>query len=389
MFKSQVCVRDSSIIHWLFLKRPISFYFVHMQQAASILPSFFSEMASKQALLRQRIVQYFLTHQDHGKVATARHFMDEGVPKCSIYRILRNYDCKHTTERSFGSGRPAKIMTATRVKWLKKKMVTANHPSTRAVARTLNCSQQHVSKTIISKCLLHCYKKKKDPRYSEEQSMNVKKACRKLYHISQGMDFVVDDEKYFSLSGSGMPGNAHYYVDKINDSIEPDHVKSKKKFEPKVMLRLAISSAGLSKPYLVPSGIAVNKEIYIRECLQRRLLPFIKSNHAEGTYIFWPDKASSHYAKDTQAFLKNENINFVPREVNPTDLSQCRPIDLFGQLAQAVYKNGWIADNIDQLRNRIKYCLRTTDFSSVQGRCRHIRQQLCVCYSTGPYSCLH
>ena len=36
-------------------------------------------------------------------------------------------------------------------------------------------------------------------------------------------------------------------------------------------------------------------QIYVKECLQKLLLPFIKS-HDNGP-VFWPDLASSHYGK--------------------------------------------------------------------------------------------
>ena len=88
--------------------------------------------------------------------------------------------------------------------------------------------------------------------------------------------------------------------------------------------------------------------------------------------------------------MNDHNIDFVPKEANPTELPQCRPIeDLFGHLAQQVYKNGWIAKDVHQLKRRILTCIRQTDFSGVQGQCERIRKKLRKCYETGPYSCLH
>ena len=60
--------------------------------------------------------------------------------------------------------------------------------------------------------------------------------------------------------------------------------------------------------YVVFRGLAVNKEMYINKCLQERLLPFINSNHPPNSYVFWPDKSSSHYANATQEFLHANNV---------------------------------------------------------------------------------
>ena len=44
--------------------------------------------------------------------------------------------------------------------------------------------------------------------------------------------------------------------------------------------------------------------------------------------VFWPDKASSHYAcaRQTTTYLNNKNINCVPKELNPTEVPYFRSI---------------------------------------------------------------
>ena len=37
-------------------------------------------------------------------------------------------------------------------------------------------------------------------------------------------------------------------------------------------------------------------------------------HHANGKYIFWSDKASSHYAKKTLEYLEQKKIPYVPNE---------------------------------------------------------------------------
>ena len=43
--------------------------------------------------------------------------------------------------------------------------------------------------------------------YSNEDIKSVKKSCRALYNYSKNQTFVMDDKKYFSLSGSKMADN--------------------------------------------------------------------------------------------------------------------------------------------------------------------------------------
>ena len=38
--------------------------------------------------------------------------------------------------------------------------------------------------------------------------------------------------------------------------------------------------------------------LYQNECLKKILIPFLQKHLADGQYVFWPDKASLHYAKE-------------------------------------------------------------------------------------------
>ncbi len=43
---------------------------------------------------------------------------------------------------------------------------------------------------------------------------------------------------------------------------------------------------------------------------------------------------------------------FIEKMDNPTNLPQCSPIeDFFGQLSSIVYKDGWTAKNVEELKN--------------------------------------
>ena len=61
---------------------------------------------------------------------------------------------------------------------------------------------------------------------------------------------VMDDESYFTLHHDSIPRNAGYFM--FNKSSTPVTVKFQcKKFEPKIMVWLAISTEGISEPFFV------------------------------------------------------------------------------------------------------------------------------------------
>ena len=123
------------------------------------------------------------------------------------------------------------------------------------------------------------------------------------------------------------------------------------KFEQKLLVYIVISDKGTSNPIFRASDLAVNQKVYLNEALKKKVIPFIKKYHSDGEYIFWPDLATSHYAKTVTSYLTDQKINFVQKEDNPDNLPECRPIeDYWGILKDKVYEHNWQAKNLDQLR---------------------------------------
>jgi hypothetical protein len=80
---------------------------------------------------------------------------------------------------------------------------------------------------------------------------------------------------------------------------------------------VAASINGLSEIYVVQSRDTINSDIYIEECLNKHLIPFIKKKHYSMPYVFWPDLASAHYASNT---LNDHNVKFVAKNENTANL---------------------------------------------------------------------
>ena len=66
---------------------------------------------------------------------------------------------------------------------------------------------------------------------------------------------------------------------------------------------MAISPKGMSQIYIRPSGLAVNQEVYLNECIIKRLMLFIEKHYKKHKYVFWPDLASSNYAHSVTNWL--------------------------------------------------------------------------------------
>ena len=89
--------------------------------------------------------------------------------------------------------------------------------------------------------------------------------------------------------------------------------------------------------YFRPSkSVAVNTDIYINECLQPRLLPFIHKHHSDFSFQFVHDLAKAHYSIGTIALMK-ETLPFVNNTTNHQNVPQAKLIEnLWGILAQKI-----------------------------------------------------
>lgn len=338
-------------------------------------------------MLRKRIAQFYETNKMHGKVFTVNHFLSEGFSRSNIYNVLKMIGNNECIERKPGSGRIPVIFDKKGTNNLKKMFDGKDKISTRYAARKFKCNHSTIVKKL-KKMNIKCRKKVKSPKYSDAQIKTVKTQCNFMYKNFGKKCFILDDEKYFTLSASQMPGNNTYYTGNPSQVVNEVKYKGKVKYEKKILLYIAISENGISKPFLYPSGLAIDKTMYIK-CLKKILLPFI-TKHGDTDYIFWPDKASCHYAYETIAFLQSKNIPFVPKNRNPSNLPQARPIeDFFGLLSSKVYANGWEAQNISTLKRRIKKCIKEIDISVVQDSCRSIASKLRKIGREGPFSTCH
>jgi len=234
-------------------------------------------------------------------------------------------------------------------------------------ANKFKCQQSFITKTLARHTDIQCRKKNKIPMRTEAQKATIRAKCGRLYRKFHNLDWVMDDESYFTLKHSTINGNNNFYSSNVSETPASVKYDPRSKFENKLLVWMCWSNKGVSKPYFVPSGTAINQNIYLKECLIDKCIPFIESFHSDGQYVFWPDLASSHYANSVTNYLRDKKVKFVEKRDNPPNVPECRPIEDFWSILKGeVYKNNWQAKDLKQLRNRITYCLKKIDKKAVQ-----------------------
>ena len=94
---------------------------------------------SKDPTLKKRVYQFYAENIEKGKYYVAKNFIDEGVPKTTVYRHISSSEQNKPIERKVGSGKKPQIATKENIRKIKKWMDHKDGVSGRSVARKLNC----------------------------------------------------------------------------------------------------------------------------------------------------------------------------------------------------------------------------------------------------------
>ena len=331
---------------------------------------------SEKSKLKSAIEYFYLknTSTDRKNV-TYHEFKDSkinGQPaytKQGLYKLLRVIDERGSLNRKTGSGRPHVFSFGDQQK-LKKLVNHKTGQSQRKLGIKFNVTQQTISNTLKRVGVKYRKRKvapKQNPAQEQRQQERLKKFVENLASQDDNRDLVIDDESYFTLSGSGMPGNTGFYTSDVTKTPNSVKHRQQEKFPEKVMIWVAFSRRGISNIWVAPKQTSMKADTYIQECLKKRLFKFIDEHYgSRNEIVFWPDLASCHYAKETQEFLKSEGIEYVPRDQNPPNSPQIRPIEnFFGILKQRVYANNWSAKNREALIRKIKKSVSEIDMKIV------------------------
>nr|XP_047141377.1 uncharacterized protein LOC124816292 [Hydra vulgaris] len=150
--------------------------------------------------------------------------------------------------------------------------------------------------------------------------------CCKLHENYKNLDFVMDDESYFTLNNSTLAGNDRFYADDPSQYSDKVRYNLRKKYEDKLLVSCCMSPRGISSLYI------------------HHISEYYKKDNE-------PDLARSHYVKSVIDFLKmKKKVKVVHKDINPANVPGARPIENFwGDLKRLVYKNNWRTESLEEL----------------------------------------
>jgi hypothetical protein len=223
------------------------------------------------------------------------------------------------------------------------------------------------------------YTAKKRPNRNEKQEKVAKTRARLLYDkvlTKHGGCLLMDDETYVKTDFKQIPRQKFYYSQiRGNVPKKYKHILIDK-YARKYMIWQGLCSCGLKTRAFVTT-LNVSSDLYQKECLEKRLLPLIRKHQVP--VKFWPDLASCHYSKSTMKFYEDNNIDVVPKNFNPPNSPELRPIERYWAIMKAkLFKNGGVVKTTAELLQRWNRYAATVTNSSVQGLMGSILESTCL-----------
>lgn len=245
--------------------------------------------------------------------------------------------------------------------------------SLRKLAKKNGCSPSTVHQ-IKQRNHIKSYKKKKVPKSHPEQKERARIRSGRLYRYileNRNRCILMDDETYVYLDSQLLLHTQYYMAEDGEEVPFEEKTIPTGKFDKKVMVWQAICSCGRKSAVFYTFG-TINADIYTREC---RLWPLVRVHDTPP--IFWPDLASSHYANSTLEELKTMGVELVPKELNPPNCPQLRPIEKYWAICKRnMFNQGGVAEDLKEFKKKWTRAAKKVTEEVVQNLMRGVLQKV-------------
>jgi predicted transcriptional regulator len=330
------------------------------------------KMALHEKNVRELILREFCKNPSLSTLELAKSCQ---TTRRTVQRTLKKIKQGESIDRKRREGQPTRKSNVKLQRKVCKLFEKNPSISSRDVAKKVKTSQSNVQK-IKNDCCIKTYKKQKAPKRTAEQYNRAVRRSRLLYAllVQKKCCLIIDDETYVKADFKSLPGNQYYSARDISNLDESKKVIAVEKFAKKYLVWQAICQCGSRSSPFITTG-TINTDIYISECLKKRLLPFMKK-HTSST-LFWPDLASCHYSTRTLEWYKANSVEVVPKESNPPNCPELRPIEKYwANIKSKLRKTCQPATSLPDFQRKWIKCTKLVTDDSVQRSMNHIKSKV-------------
>jgi transposase len=286
--------------------------------------------------IASRIVQFY-TKNGNNFSKTCQHFTVENISKSTIVRTLNRYKTTGIATTSSSPGRTIKKINLKSIAKIKKLLNGNPNISNKKASAKLKIPKTTYLRLVKKRLGYKTFKKETVPKYIKNQESRVKNNSGVLAKKLRGNVVLIMDDETYVMADSSQTKLQRYYKAKAKEDVSDQYrFQPKQKYPKKFMVWQALDDNGNATDPFIFEG-TMNSELYVKECLKKRLVPFIQIHHPNSKILFWPDMATSHYAENVTSFLEENKIDYIKKKDNLPNCPQARPIEKFWAICKQKY----------------------------------------------------
>lgn len=329
-------------------------------------------MLSSEQECRKLILHEHVNNPNIGNRELARRLK---ISQSTVSFVLKKFRERFTIERKQGSGGKQGVKYPEVEKKIVALFKKSPKMSTRDMAKKVGKSSSYVQK-VKKRAGLKSFKAQATPDRNAQQNFYARSRSRKLYEelLTKHDCVVMDDETYCKADFTQIAGHDFYTARNRQEAPENCKLKKRSKFPKKFLIWQAICSCGLKSRAFITVG-TINQEVYQTQCLQKRLLPFLRQHQTQP--LFWPDLATAHYSKNVQEWYRKNNVIVVPKECNPPNCPELRPIEQYWSIIKGILKKkGRKVSTVQEFRSKWVWATQKVDDNLVQKLMSQVRRKV-------------
>lgn len=263
------------------------------------------------------------------------------APKSTVYKTIERFLEKGDLLDRPGRGRPVTVSTPRNREVIRKRIHRNPRKSLTRLASELNISETSTRRIIKTQLQLRPYKIQKRQDLTERQMALRRERCPKLLARcakSEHLTTVWSDEKVFTKEIAVNPQNHRILAQSPQEAAEMGGIAGRSSHPQYLMVWGGVCATGKTPLIFVQSGVKINKDYYIKEVLEKHLVPWTKKHFGKKRWTFQQDSAPAHKAKMTIEWLEQHVPNFIPPSEWPPNSPDLNPLDfsVWGVLQEKV-----------------------------------------------------
>ena len=307
----------------------------------------------EQQMLSEQVGRFLEEHPAVPPSQVVRHFTAMKEHPTTIWRIIARIKENGSAKLKPRGRRVSITPEHPKVQRVLQAIRANRRLSYRAGAKQTRLTRSTFGRYKVNKLGIPSRVRQKGVKMKNGYAKRQKQGSRFIYRkLMPGRHLFMDDETVVPVDPAEIPAKQFYSWIDGEPADYKYMVKKYEKYTEKRMVWQCLDNDGrVTAPCVFERN--VTGEVYLRECIIKILMPFIRRYHKNEKIFLWADLATVHYDKKVLAYFRKHNIKFVPRKKNTPAFCKGRKIERFWALCKiewAKYPNK--PANIQEYRKR-------------------------------------